>query len=358
MKREDRPCVLSLARRSTDLSIARLHRCVAAIAASSGIRSSYSALRPSYQSRSAVAWTRPSSTGTQVQVLPGLCIFSPGRDGLDGQLQNGPHMPKAQADRAGGASITADNRDDIISGSMVPPATPMLLPIPLSHGAFTWSQPSRMRTRITSHRRVSVRADKTQQTAPKAGQTLIACGATLYSHRVLPDLIHDKYVLALAGSEARFWWTGPGHLFPPPQKLRNDVVSALQQSCNPSQGRSLGDITHSDPEATRMFVEVLQHLRSSWAWLMTLVHPTPSGSLSRSSTIRQLDDPFPAARIKLIRGSKRAGADSKMPRPHLLPQVLCALRYYATCGMGGGCVSARVSRFHAVDSQALCCVAA
>lgn len=123
-----------------------------------------------------------------------VCAFSPSGKGRPA-AERPPHA-KAQADRAGGESITADKRDDIISGSMVPPATPMLLPIPLSHGAFTWSQPSRMRTRITSHRRVSVRADKTQQTAPKAGQTLIACGATLYSHRVLPDLIHDKYVLA------------------------------------------------------------------------------------------------------------------------------------------------------------------
>lgn len=107
------------------------------------------------------------------------------------------------------------------------------------------------RTRITSHRRVNVRTDKTcRQLRGKGGHSLRMEPRCTVIEFCRFDSCQVRS--GLVGSEAPFLVDkSPG---PPPlrQKLRNDVVSALQQSCNPSQGRALGDITLSVPEAPRM----------------------------------------------------------------------------------------------------------
>lgn len=153
---------------------------------------------------------------------------------------------------------------------IVPPATPMLpfaFRTALSHG-----RPSR--TRITSQRRVSVRTDKTQ----------LRCRADthcVWSHVVQEssplDSIHGKSVLAQPDLKHVSGGQSLGRLFHPPlQKLRNDVVSALQQSCNLSQGRPLGRHHALGSRGAKDVAEVSQRLRSCWPGLVTLVCPTRS----------------------------------------------------------------------------------
>lgn len=104
------------------------------------------------------------------------------------------------------------------------------------------------------------------------------------------------------------------------QTLRNDVVSASQQSCNPSRGRPRGDITHSFPEVPRMLSGCLSTCAtagviddagpSQGVWITSrAIDYLARGSWATSS----------GSRGRAVAASKRPGTGSETTQPHFDP---------------------------------------